>query len=445
MLKFPIGGPIQGLTTLTIADPVPCHPACHTIERAALKARPDDIVIAVAALALAGGLVGMAFEPDANHVLLALCGTSLVTILGAFAYGQTVRRRWHTRQASSNAELQAAIVDYEQSTIDLVTDSKTQFAHLRAAIEHTGKMVNDAAAHLSGGMGNQDSGERRMALKDLADELMAITAGSEQQEQAAGIAKFSRDTEQIIDQFVDTVIHLSQSGGQIAASFDRMREEVGAAEKLLSDVDTITAQTDLLALNAAIEAARAGEAGCGFAVVADEVRNLARRTTDFSAQIKGTLGHVETSIATIDTAVKQATTTDLSIASKAKSQLADMWRNLDALNAKASQQSHSIAALAGDIHRLVLEGVVSLQFEDILIQSLRKISQHSSSMDDFICAFSTLQQTVLRDMNSAVIRQRTADMRQIKMTGTTDSVACKTTQAATGLRQTVTSLKNTIR
>ena len=59
-------------------------------------------------------------------------------------------------------------------------------------------------------------------------------------------------------------------------------------------------------------------------------------------------------------------------------------------------------------------------------------------MDDFICAFSTLQQTVLRDMNSAVIRQRTADMRQIKMTGTTDSVACKTTQAATGLRQTVT-------
>ena len=58
-------------------------------------------------------------------MLLVLCGTSLVTILGA-AYGQTVRRRWHTRQASSNAELQAAIVDYEQSTIDLVTDSKTQ-------------------------------------------------------------------------------------------------------------------------------------------------------------------------------------------------------------------------------------------------------------------------------------------------------------------------------
>ena len=107
----------------------PCVPSASSERR---KARPDDIVVPLLPSRLPAGWWAWLCPMPAT---LLASAAPRSTILGAFAYGQTLRRRWHTRQASSNAELQAAIVDYEQSTIDLVTDSKTQFAHLRA-IEH---------------------------------------------------------------------------------------------------------------------------------------------------------------------------------------------------------------------------------------------------------------------------------------------------------------------
>jgi methyl-accepting chemotaxis protein len=73
--------------------------------------------------------------------------------------------------------------------------------------------------------------------------------------------------------------------GKTSKIIDRLGESSVAIGGVVQTIDKIAKQTNLLALNATIEAARAGEAGKGFAVVANEVKELARVTSESTANI----------------------------------------------------------------------------------------------------------------------------------------------------------------
>lgn len=141
------------------------------------------------------------------------------------------------------------------------------------------RQVADETAHRMASAGQSC---RHMTMQ--ADEL---AAASEQLAQSvAEIARQSRESRQ----------NASAAAADAETAMTTLNELAGAAHRIGSVVDLISAiasQTNLLALNATIEAARAGDAGRGFAVVAAEVKSLAGQTGQATADISRQIAAIQ--------------------------------------------------------------------------------------------------------------------------------------------------------
>jgi methyl-accepting chemotaxis protein len=169
-----------------------------------------------------------------------------------------------------------------------------------------------------------------------------------------------------------------------------MQNRVALINRSLNDIAGITKQTDLLALNAAIEAARAGEAGRGFAVVADEVRNLAARTGEFNVDIRKSLTDIMNSLQEVGGRVAAATNIDMSLAEKSRTTLQELGSELLELTGKAREHSDHITTITEQMHEMTQEGVMAMQFEDIVTQMISRISQRTTNVGEYMHAFLSL-------------------------------------------------------
>ncbi|NTV72080.1 MAG: hypothetical protein HGA71_18310 [Azonexaceae bacterium] len=352
--------------------------------------RIDDLLIWLAAAAcLALWLWSLAVGPASPHFLVVLAVLLAGTIL--FSYGE--RRRWKDKQRSHVAELQNVMSEYQVLSDEAMAHAELQFSSLENDMREAQEIIRTSVSKLSGsltGLESQSSDQRQI-LRSLIDQMLNMTGENASAQEQVSLQRFFDETNVLIAEFVSKMTQIQSTSHGIAVSFDEMQGKVALINRSLNDIAGITKQTDLLALNAAIEAARAGEAGRGFAVVADEVRNLAARTGEFNVDIRTSLSDIMTSLQDVGARVADATNIDMSLAEKSRTTLQDLGAELLTLTGKAREHSDHITAITEQMHEMTEEGVMAIQFEDIVTQMMSRISQRTTNVGEYMHAFLALQ------------------------------------------------------
>jgi methyl-accepting chemotaxis protein len=347
--------------------------------------RIDDFLIWLAASSCLGLWIwSLAIGPVWPH-FLAIIGALLA---GTIFFSYSERNRWKQKQGSYIGELKDAMSEYQVLSDQAMAHAELQFTALENDMRDAQEIIRSSVSRISGsltGLESQSSDQRQI-LRSLIDQMLSMTGESHGVEQIS-MQRFFDETNLLIAEFVSKMSHLQSTSLGIAASFEEMQERATHITRSLNDITGITKQTDLLALNAAIEAARAGEAGRGFAVVADEVRNLAARTGEFNVDIRKSLTDIMNSLKDVGAKISAATSIDMSLAEKSRATLHELGSELLELTAKAREQSDHITAITEQMHNMTQEGVMAMQFEDIVTQMMTRISLRTTNVGEYLHAF----------------------------------------------------------
>nr|WP_290892354.1 methyl-accepting chemotaxis protein [Azonexus sp.] len=353
--------------------------------------RLDDLLIwlAIAAVSCAWLLAAFFSTGLSPHFLL----LPVVPLLCAVAFGQRERSRWKARQKAYMQELTQAMGEYQTLSSQAMDFAGEQFSGLGHEMSAAQNVIRESTGKLYGsltGLESESSGQRQM-LKALIDELLAMTGssegGKEGQAGQAGLQRFFDETNNLIQEFVGKMREVRESSQCVASSFSSMSTQVHQITSALNDISDITKQTDLLALNAAIEAARAGEAGRGFAVVADEVRKLAAHTGTVNAEVRQILDGILRSLEETSVRVEQASNMDMSIADRSRATLDSLGQEMQGLTATAREQSRNVTEITEKIQQLTQEGVLAMQFEDVVTQMMDRIGRKTENAGEFLQGF----------------------------------------------------------
>ena len=231
-----------------------------------------------------------------------------------------------------------------------------------------------------------DTSNQRHALESLIKELMSATSIERKtsQEEESSIKRLATIANSTVVNLLEQLREIRAASVVLSDNFSGINQDFREVMSYLGDINDINSQTNLLALNAAIEAARAGEAGRGFSVVADEVRALSVRTEEFNQRIKQKIEATESKITDSMKSLEAATNINLEECNEAKSSMDKLWAELSDMHSLVVNQSEHIEDLSHRIEKLVMEGILSLQFEDIARQLIEHINQRVITVNKFV-------------------------------------------------------------
>ncbi|MCQ8180207.1 methyl-accepting chemotaxis protein [Methylomonas sp. SURF-1] len=354
--------------------------------------RPDT-VLTYSALALTCGCwlwsrtFGPVFADWPLLVAALLCGSLFCSFSG--------RRQWQDNQRRRMEQLEQAMLEYQQLSHQALDYAERRFSALEDKMAVARQTICDSTGKLSASLTGLEtqSAEQRRVLRALIGEVLQMTGlDSGTGRDSVGLQKFFDHTQGLVKEFVAKMDELQDSSQEVASSFGEVQKKAARIENSLRAVSKITRQTDTLALNASVEAARAGNAGRGFGVVADEIRNLAAQTRRFSDEIGSTLQDIIRSLGEVGLRVAQAAQTDLSLAERSHENIASLNRELLELTTMAHGHSSHITEVSDRIQYLAQEGVVAIQFEDIVTQMIDGIAQETQNVGGYLQAILRLHQ-----------------------------------------------------
>lgn len=229
--------------------------------------------------------------------------------------------------------------------------------------------------------------ESYFELQKLAEEQNHITTNLVDtllgnRDQDSDISQVLPKTEQIIRNFVDTLVNVSERSISAVHSIHDMSDKLDAVFRLLKQVRGLSEQTNLLALNAAIEAARAGDAGRGFAVVAQEVRDLSVKASDLNNKIEAEINVAQQTVKEANKTVGEMASIDMTEAIESKEKVDAMLRGVQKVNQSVEQEVQRIRSSGELLHRQVDNGIRALQFADIITQQGDYAQQTITYMSD---------------------------------------------------------------
>ena len=260
--------------------------------------------------------------------------------------------------ADGDLTVKATVTDDMTGAIaDAVNFAVEQLRELVTGINITAQTVSESAQDTM-----DTTGKLAAASQQQAEQVREATDTiNEMAEAFDGMARKSRESNEVAQRSVDIAHKGSQKVQQTMAGMDTIRDQIqetskrikrlGESSQEIGDIveliNGIAEQTNILALNAAIQSASAGGAGRGFAVVADEVQRLAERATNATRRIEMLVQNIQTDTSEAVESMETTTSEVVSGAEKAEDagealkRIESVSRDLSAMIEEISDQAQT--------------------------------------------------------------------------------------------------------